>query len=190
MKVSRVLIVLIVFWFAVVSASQRPVYRNHQYGIFLPVPSGALLCKPPEYEGNGADDGAQMLLGTDDATMCAKSSGKRYMEVWASYNVSDETKTLHNFLESRCEFEVKIACFPAPEGLYINGMKTEAGRLNRSDGTIEIILVTMAGKPDPDFDATVPMFNYTLSLNTDKQHLYDDLKTFRAMLNAVKIYPR
>jgi hypothetical protein len=189
MKFSRVLIGLLVFWSAAGAVAQRTIYRNRQYGIFLPVPSGTLACIPPVYKGNGADHGPQILLGTDDATLCAKSSGKRYINVFASYTVTEEEKTLHGNLEMACEFEVNRACSPAPAGLHIKGMKTEAGRLDRSDGSIEIILVTMAGKPAPDFDASVPSINYSLSLNTDKQHLDEDLTAFRAMLKTIKIAP-
>ncbi len=190
MNLSRVLIGLLVFWSAAWAASQKPIYRNQQYGILLPVPPGALPCMPPIYMGSGADHGVQMLLGTDDATLCSKSTGKRYMDVWASYTVTDEEKTLHGYLESECEIDVQRKCSSAPEGLQINGLKTEAGRLDHSDGSIEIILVTQAGKPDPDFDASVPAISYSLSLITDKQHLKQDLTAFRAMLKAIRIAPK
>jgi len=189
MKLLHVLIGLLIFLSAAGAVSQRTIYRNWQYGILLPVPSGALACIPPVYVGNGADHGAQILLGTDDSTLCAKSSGKRYVDVWASYTVTDEEKTLHGNLKMACEFEVKRGCSPAPAGLRIKGMKTEAGRLDLSDGSIVIILVTMAGKPTPDFDASVPSINYSLSLNTDKQHLDEDLKAFRVILNTIRIAP-
>lgn len=189
MTASRMLLGLIVFCSAVGAASQGSVYRNQQYGIFLPIPSGALLCKPPAYAGSGADHGAQLLLGTDDPSLCARSSGKRYLDVWASYSATDEEKTLRGILEMRCDFEVKRECSPAPAGLYITGMKTEAGRLDHSDGSITIILVTWAGRPAADFDDSIPSINYVLSLNTDGKHLSDDLKTFRAVLRTIKIAP-
>lgn len=188
MELSRVLIGLVILCSVAGAAAHPTIYRNQEYGIVLPVPSGALLCAVPA-DANGAEHGAQLLLGTKDATLCRKWSGKRYMDIFASYNVSDDTKFLHDLLEYSCQSEVKKACSPAPTGLHIPGMKTEAGRLDRPDGSIEIIVVTQAGKPDPDGDPSVPSTNYAFNLNTDAQHLDEDLKIFRAMLNTVKIAP-
>jgi hypothetical protein len=189
MKFSGALIGLAAVWSATGAVSQSRIYRNPEFGISLPIPSRTLPCTPPVYEGNGIDHGPQILLATQDATLCGKSSGKRYMEVFASITSTEEEKTLRGNLESRCEFEIKQTCSAAPADLQIKGMKTEAGRLDRPDGSIEIILVTMAGKPDPDFDSSVPAFNYELSLNTDAQHLDEDLKVFRLILKTIKIVP-
>jgi hypothetical protein len=190
MKLSPALTCLLVFSSAAGAVSQRTVYRNREYGIVLPVPSGSLACIPPVYVGNGADHGPQILLGTDDATLCAKSSGKRFVDIFASYTVTDREKTLHGNLELACDaIEAKRACSPAPPGLYIKGLKTESGRLDLSDGSIEIVLVTMAGKPAADFDPSVPSICYSLTLNTDKQHLDEDLVAFRVILNTTRIPP-
>jgi hypothetical protein len=80
-------------------------------------------------------------------------------------------------------------CGPAPADLTVNGLPSEAARINPSNGWIEIIVVTQAGKPDPDFDASVPSINYNLSLYTDASHLDEDLTVFRAVLKAVKLDP-
>lgn len=111
------------------------------------------------------------------------------MDLFASYTTTDEEKTLQGNLKMLCESEAKSACSPAPAGLQIKGMKTKAGRLDRSDGLIEIMLVTMAGKPVPDFDAAVPSNCYWFSLITDKWHLEEDLVVFRTMLKTIKIAP-
>lgn len=189
MKLSRIIVGLFVFVFAVGPHSQTAPYRNHEFGIVLPIPPGTLPCMPPVYEGNGHDHGPQILLGTDDASLCSKSSGKRYVDVFASYNASDETKTLHALLESACEFEVNRACSPAPAGLRFSGLKSDAGRLDRTDGSIEVIVVAQAGKPDPNFDASVPSINYELSLDTDMRHLDEDLVVFRTLLKTIRITP-
>jgi hypothetical protein len=187
-KLSRVLIGLVMLCSLAGAASRPVIYRNRQFGIVLPVPPGALLCAVPA-DAHGVEHGAQMLLGTDDATLCRKWSGKRYMDVNGFYNVSDDTKLLHDSLESLCQFKGKKACSPAPPGLHIPRMKTEAGRLDRPDGSIEIIVVTQAGKPDPDFDASVPSFQYALTLNTDSAHLSQDSALFEEMLIAIRIAP-
>ncbi len=189
MKLSRILTCLLVFWFAVSVASQTPIYRNHQYGIRLQIPSGTLACMAPVYEGNGADHGVQILLGTKDGSLCSKSSGKRYIDVWAAYNAVEDTKILHDYLEDACESVVKKACSPAPANLHINGLKTEAGRSDRPDGSIEIIVATQAGKPAADFDTSVPSINYEVNLSTDTQNLDNDLKIFRTVLKTIKIAP-
>jgi hypothetical protein len=189
MRLLGIIVGLLVFGFAVGAASQRAIYRNEEYGIVLRIPPGTLPCIPPVYEGNGTDHGPQILLGTKDASLCGKSSGKRYVDVFASYNASDETKTLHALLESACEFEIRRACTPAPVALHFSGLTSEAGKLDRSDGSIDIIVATQAGKPDPDFDASVPSINYELSLHTDTRHLDEDLKVFRTLLRTIKIVP-
>lgn len=186
---SRVLIGLLILCLTAGAASHPPIYRNQEFGITLPVPPDALLCVPPA-DAHGIDHGPQMLLGTEDATLCRKSSGKRYMDVFGSYNVADATKLLHDLLEFLCQSEANKACTDAPAGLHIPGMKTDAGRLDRPDGSVRVIVVTQTGKPDPDFDACVPSIDYVLTLNTDKSHLDKDLMTFRAMLNAVKFARR
>ncbi len=188
MKFSRVPISVVILCSLAGAASRTETYRNQEFGITLPVPSKALLCHVTD-DARGVDHGAQLLLGTEDATLCRKWSGKRYMDVFASYNVADDTKLLHDLLEYSCQSEVKKACSPAPAGLHIPGMKTEVGRVDRPDGSIKIIVVTQAGKPDPGFDASVPSIEYAFNLNTDAQHLDEDLTIFRAMLNTVKIAP-
>jgi hypothetical protein len=73
--------------------------------------------------------------------------------------------------------------------LSVNGLATEAARINHLNGAIEIIVVTQAGKPNPEFDSSVPSFGYDMRLNTDASHLDADLAVFRAVLKAVKLDP-
>ncbi|MFZ0519725.1 MAG: hypothetical protein WAL95_01800 [Candidatus Acidiferrales bacterium] len=68
-------------------------------------------------------------------------------------------------------------------------MRSKAGRVNRADGWIDIFVVTQAGKPDPQFDASVPSVSYDLSLHTTGRHLDEDLRTFREVLSTVKLSP-
>lgn len=189
MKHTQLLVWTLLFMQAGSITSQVLVYRNQQYGITLSVKHGELLCKPPIYNGNGSDHGAQLILGTTDASLCSQSTGKRYMSIWASYTLTDEEKSIHSILESECKEEIDRVCSPAPASLYIKGLKTENGKMERPDGSSKIIVVTMAGKPNPNFDAAVPSFNYVLSLVTDSQHFNNDLKTFRKMLKRIQISP-
>jgi hypothetical protein len=73
--------------------------------------------------------------------------------------------------------------------LSVNGLPSESARINHSNGSIEIIVVTQAGKPNPGFDASVPSFNYDIRLTSDASHLDADLAVFRAVLKAVKLDP-
>jgi hypothetical protein len=189
MTLLRALVSLVLFSAAAGALSQQQFYRNREFGFRLPIPPGTLACIPPIYQGNGHDHGPQILLSPADASFCSKSSGKRYMDIFASYTATDDEKTLHGNLQILCDSDGKSACTAAPPGLEIKGLKTEAGRLDRPGGLVEIIVVTMAGEPDPDFDPLVPSFDYWFSLTTDTQHLEDDLKVFRLMLQTIKIAP-
>lgn len=118
------------------------------------------------------------------------------MDIFASYSSTEDTKRLHDLLESQCEFDIAIVdlnpktpCRPAPPHLDVNRLRSDAGRVDRPDGSINIYVVTQAGKPAPDFDASVPSISYVLSLITDERHLDEDLKVFRAMLGTIKIAP-
>jgi hypothetical protein len=178
---------LVILCSAASAASHPSVYRNREYGILLPIPSGAWLCSVPY---SGANHGAAFLLGTQDESLCTKTSGKRWISIFAGYNAAENSKTLHSFLNWQCAYEAHGSCSQAPAGLLINGLSTETARVDHRDGLITIIAVAQAGKPDPDFDATVPSINYDLSLHTDTSHLDEDLAVFRAMLKVIRIAPR
>jgi hypothetical protein len=192
MRFSRALISLVILSSAASAASPTSVYRNRDYGIFLHIPSGAWLCP---YGGNGSDHGPALLLGSEDASVCRSySRQKRWILIFGE-SVTEESKTLHTFLKSLCAYdsldwkEPDAVCNPAPADFRVNGLPSEAARINHSNGSIEIIVVTQAGKPNPDFDASVPSFNYDMRLYTDAGHLADDLAVFRTVLKAVRLDP-
>lgn len=193
MGFSRALISLTILCSVASAASPESVYRNKDYGIFLHVPSGGWLCPT---EGNGIDHGPTLLLGSEDANVCRSySRQKRRITIFAGSNAAKVSKTLHTFLNWQCSNaaldwkEPGAVCSPAPARLNTNSLPSEAARINHANGVIEIIVVTQAGKPDPDFDASVPSVNYDISLYTDASHLDGDLAVFRAVLKTVKIAP-
>lgn len=192
MKFARVLIGLVILCSVARAAPRSPVYLNKEFGILLPIPKGAWLCPA---QGNGIDHGPSLLLGSRDARVCRSSSEKRWISIFAGGNAVDESKTLHTFLNWECEYpsrygnEPNTVCGKAPAGLSVNELPSEAARIDHPDGSIEIFVVAQAGKPDPDFDATVPSVNYVLSLNTNADHLDEDLVVFRAILSHVKLNP-
>jgi hypothetical protein len=169
------------------ASPHKSVYRNADYGITLPIPDAAQMCPVPAEDVT--HHGAQFLLGTNDIRLCKVYSGKRYVLVWAQFNIADDTKTLHAFFQWQCGEEAKGQCQTPPAGLQINGLPSEAGRVDHPDGTIEILVVTQAGKPNPDFDSTVPANNYQLSLVTNAQSFDQDLAVFREFLSSIRISP-
>jgi hypothetical protein len=52
-----------------------------------------------------------------------------------------------------------------------------------------MIVVTQAGKPAPDFDASVPSINYSIVLLTTKKHLEEDMRSYRLILKTIRISP-
>lgn len=162
------------------------IFRNEEFGITLPIPDGALLCPVPE---NEHIHGPVMLLGTSVAKGCSDLEQSRSIDVFASFNKIEDTKTLAKFLKSQCTGVFKGKCLPAPPHLGIEGMRSAAGRVNHSDGWIDILVVTQAGKPDLLFDASVPSINYDLHLHTNREHLENDLRVFRSVLETIRLSP-
>jgi hypothetical protein len=167
-------------------ASKTQVYRNDEFGITVPIPLGVVYCVPSEYQH---DHGPVFLLGSPDRQACDEIDHQRYVLIFASYNAVEETKKLRDFLKEQCTGVGGGPCRPAPYGLHITGMATKAARVNRSDGWIDIIVVTQAGKPDPAFDPSVPSINYDAGLHTAPQYLEEDLRIFRAVLSTVRLSP-
>lgn len=193
MKTSRVLISLVILCSVASAASRKSVYRNEDYGIFLQIPPEAWLCPAG---GNGIDHGPALLLGSKNASVCRSySRQKRWILIFGGFNAAEVSKTLHTFLKWQCANaaldwkEPDAVCSPAPDDLRVNGLPSEAARIDHSNGSIEIFVVTQAGKPDPGFDPSVPYVNYDLSLSTDAGHLDADLAVFRAVLKAVRLDP-
>jgi hypothetical protein len=189
MRFSHILAGLMVVCSAAGAAGRSSVYRNNDYGIYLPIPKGAWLCPASGY---GIDHGPALLLGSTEANVCRSSSEKRMITIFAS-PITEDDKTLHSFLNSLCsyapldEHDPSLVCVPAPDGLSVNGLPSEAARVNLLNGWVEIIVVTHAGKPDPNFDASVPSMDYDLRLYSNASHFDDDLMVFRTMLNTIKI---
>jgi len=181
MRLARVLGLLIVASLSAAPNPQSQIYRNQEFGIAVPVPNGALLCAYPGKH----DHGPTFLLGLATAERCRDIQRDRYVTIFASYNAADVTKKLHDFLKWECE----TPCGRPPGSLLIAGLPTEAARVNRPGGWLDVIVVTQAGKPDPAFDPSAPLINYDLRLHTQTRYLDEDLQTFRAVLRTVRLSP-
>jgi hypothetical protein len=183
---ARTLAILNLFLLLSGGIGGQRVYRNDEFGISVPIPEGAQLCSIPEDEH---DHGPLLILGSPDPAACNDQPHNRYIAVFAGYNAADVTKRLGDYLRWECAGSVRGHCRPAPEALHIAGMKTRSGRVNQTDGWIDIIVVTQAGKPDPNWDAMAPSVNFELSLHTTARYFDEDLRTFRAVLNTVRLSP-
>jgi len=161
-------------------------YRNEEFGITLPVPEGVLLCPHPEDEH---DHGPVMVLDRSEAKGCSDAEGGRIIEVFASFNAAQATKTLRKLLQSDCSDISKGKCNSAPPHMTLKGLPSMAARVNRADGWIDIFVVAQAGKPDPAFDASVPSVNYELWLHTKRDQLEKDLRIFRSVLATIRLSP-
>ena len=186
MPLARNAVLLILLLLQSARAVGPQVYRNGEFGVTIPIPTNALLCSFPEDEH---DHGPLLLLGGADPKACDDQERSRYIVIFASYNAVDATKRLGDYLASECTGIGRGPCRLAPRDLQIAGMRSKAGRVNRTDGWIDIFVVTQAGKPDPQFDATVPSVNYELMLHTSARHLDEDLHTFREVLSTVRLSP-
>ncbi len=160
------------------------IYRNEQFGIVLPVPDGTVLC--PQL--TGLDHGPVILLGNSDVKSCMNPD-HRSIGVFAGYNAADVTKHLADYMKWECENAEKRPCEQPPSDLKVPGLHSMAARVNDPNGRIEILVVTQAGKPDPDFDPTVPSVNYDLRLRTRSEHMEADLTVFRHVLQTIRLSP-
>jgi hypothetical protein len=168
------------------AATKSEVYRNDEFGIVLPVPDGLRLCPTPTSEH---DHGPVLIVGNTSEKVCHDPEHSRAIHIFAGYNAADVTKKLHDFLTWECVHIAGTPCRPAPKGLKISGLSSEAARAEYRDGWIDIIVVTQAGKPDPAFDASVPSINYSVRLHTMPDRLEQDLRVFRLVLTAVQLSP-
>src|SRR5271169_2795566 len=99
-------------------------YRNPEFGITLRVPDGVRLCTCPSGEH---DHGPVMVLDPSHAKACNDAERGRIVEVFASFNAVEATKTLDKLLQSECADTGKGACDPAPTGLQVEEMRSAAG---------------------------------------------------------------
>lgn len=168
-------------------AQTLPVYMNEEFGITLRYPEGVKPCPIPE---NEHDHGPLMILDPALRKRCTFEGGDRVISVFASYNAMQDTKTLRAFLEWECRGESKKGRrVSPPRDLKIQGKRTASARVNHPDGWIDVIVVTQAGKPSPDFDPAVPSYNYDIRLRTLPRYLARDLLVFRTVLQTIKLDP-
>jgi hypothetical protein len=164
------------------AAQVSTIYHNPEFGIDLRVPREGLLCSNRKSEH---DHGFVILLGGADAQGCSDDSHHRSVVLFAFGNVLDETKHLDGLLRMGCK-SAGGRCEPGPGGLGIPGLASATGRVKHNGGWIDLIVATQAGRPST-LDPNEPSTNYVFYLHTHTDHLAEDVKVFREILQTVKL---
>jgi hypothetical protein len=169
------------------AVGQTEVYRNSDFRYEVQIPRGLYLFSP--HEMTGIDHGRQLFFKPTRVEDCNNGGCDRYIGFYADYNTTDDTAKLHDLLEHTCTVFGGKKCLQPPEDLKIEGLPSESARVKLPNGNIEMIVVTQAGKPAPDFDASVPSINYSIVLLTTKKHLEEDMRSYRLILKTIRISP-
>lgn len=171
------------------AASPPKFYRNNEFGVRVPVPKEGFLCASPKDEH---DHGFAILLGGGRSEDCRGDGRHRSVVLFAFYNVlEDDTEHLPGLLKMGCEGRqsgrgISGGCPSGPAGLEIPGLAIATGTVKSPDGWIDLVVVTQAGEPTAD-EPNKPLVNYIFSLCTRPEHLDEDLKVFRIILQTVKL---
>jgi hypothetical protein len=178
----RAALVGISFIAAAIPAQAQKVYSNPEYEIHLQVPRQVKLCSSPK---NEHDHGFFLLLagGPKD---CHDDAFQRYIEVFASYNCTDDTKYLQGLLKMGCEAFGGPPCRPGPAGLSIPGLTSATAKVDIPNGWVQVVVAAQAGEPSP-LAAGEPLINYLFNLRTRPEFLDQDLRLFQRVLETVKL---
>jgi len=163
------------------TAQAQKVYSNPEFEIRLQIPREVKLCSAPK---NEHDHGFFLLLagGPKD---CHDDADQRYIEVFASYNCTDDTKYLSGLLKMSCE-AFGGPCQPGPPGLSIPGLTSAAAKVDLRNGWVQVVVAAQAGEPSP-LAPGEPLINYQFNLRTRPEFLGQDLRLFQRVLETVKL---
>ena len=118
---------------------------------------------------------------------CHEDAHHRSVWLFALFNALDDTKQLAGLLRMGCD-TAGGQCQPGPADMQITHLATATGRVNLPDGWIIVIVATQAGVPDV-LAPKEPTVNYVFSVCTRPEHLDQDLKVFRTILQTVTLSP-
>lgn len=174
---------------AFASATQR--VSNQEFKFSVSFPAGNVVCT-----ATSGDQPHGFFVRLDasqiDCKNLKKDTAISVISVYAYNNTTFES-TPEEELVGLCrerDANGKLSEGRVLKGLTFKGRHSAACRTIRADGSIDIYVVTQAGKwpsshDSPDMDA--PYINYTASLHTTPSRMDRDIKTFHKILKSVQI---
>jgi hypothetical protein len=113
----------------------------------------------------------------------------REIEIWADGNTLF-VKTPEEYATSYCHSQIPSAKRFDLRGLAFRGHRSVACAADSNSGSIEVYVVTQAGKwpqpPSAAADSGAPYINYWLNLRTSANHFDRDMTVFRRVLESVR----
>ncbi len=174
----RALTVFVAVFF-LATACRAESYRNDDYRYTIAIPDGYAHCAP-----GAADHGPGIYLDGKPALPddgCALHPTRRVMTFWAEYN------TIPQDLGS----EARVSCKPRKSmpvvllrDLRYGDNRSIACRIDHADGWIEYFAVTQSAVRRP---ADPPDIFYGAWLHTNRQSRAEDLRTFTAVLESLRL---
>ncbi|HEY3917648.1 MAG TPA: hypothetical protein VGL83_07630 [Stellaceae bacterium] len=169
------------------STAKAEVYRNQEFGIDVVLPTGLPMCSGAKDQH---DHGVTIFLNPKDGSSCGALEHYRSISIFAAYNVTDDTKTLKDYLRWTCSEVLQGHCAAGPKNLKIDALHSLSRRVSRPDGSIDIVVLTQAGRaPNQPVNDRSAFVNYSVRLHTDQAHLLADLRSLHRFLRAVKLTP-
>jgi hypothetical protein len=161
--------------------------RNQEYRFSVTFPRDVQVC--PATSG-GQPHGFFARL-TNEEIKCDDTRAETNISVISMYAYSNTT------FERSPEDEIEGLCRAGTredgdsiEGLNFPGRRSAQCRVQGADGSIDIYVVTQAGRwpvAQDSQDLTAPYINYTASLHTTENRFPEDLARFRDVLGSVRI---
>ena len=173
--------------------AQAEIYRNPEFGLTAPMPKNLANCNGVFDEH---DHGFVFFLDPHDTKSCddlTTSIRHRAISSFASFNATDDTKTLKLFRQSTCDGSVEFGhgrCGSAPKGLRMGAISVVTLQVEYPDGWIDIMVMAQAGRwPRQSRKDPTLAVNYTVTLRTDPTHLKGDLRRFKTTLAEIRLFP-
>ena len=195
--IARFGLVLSVFaGLAPLPASAR-VYLNPEFGMRVLVPDAFTLCLDTPAEMNNfalgpfrpRDHGPDIMLDAKSKHDCRADDGRRWVSIYAGYNVIPEESTLEGLRKSACDLNEENAageCTAGPSGLGLKGIKTLTVQRRLKNGWIDIAVVAEMGTTPHDQEPEG--VSYKFRLHTNVAHRDEDLAAFRKILRGARLW--
>ena len=164
------------------SAVQGRDFENKEYSFRVSIPNGLPVCVG---ESGTHPHGVGTRL--DKKSCDEKESGPAF-SIWADYNAAFQVNALVR-LQNGTSCGNSTVAWAQQAWQSIGGLKTAMCQVQHSDGKVEIVLASQAGRWGPSFgdEKDLPRINYTVYLYTTKSRMNDDIELFRAFLKSIKI---